>query len=62
MQAMVLAVPITPQVPAVVASLPSTSAISLVVDLAGAVARPEAAAVGAGAEPLARCARSASGR
>ena len=35
------------------ASRPSTSSISSVVDLAGAVLRPEAAAIGAGAEPLA---------
>jgi hypothetical protein len=47
MQAMVDAVPITAQVPAVTASRPSTSEIS------GAVARPETAAVGTGAEPLA---------
>ena len=40
MQAMVLAVPITAQVPAVVARLPSTSSISSRVDLAGAVASP----------------------
>ena len=53
MQAMVEAVPITAQVPAVTASWPSTSAISASLDVAGAIARPEPAAVGAGAEPLA---------
>ena len=63
MQAMVEAVPITAQVPAVVASRPSTSIDFLVVDLAGAVLRPEAAAIGAGAEPLAPDGgRSSSGR
>ena len=52
-----LAVPITAQVPAVVARLPSTSSISDGGHLAGAVFRPEAAAIGAGAEPLAVPAR-----
>ena len=52
-EAMVLAVPITAQVPAVVARLPSTSSISSSETFAGAVFRPEAPAVGAGAEPLA---------
>ena len=50
----VLAVPITAQVPAVTDRLPSTVAISSAIDAAGAIARPEAAAIGAGAEPLAR--------
>ena len=53
MQAMVEAVPITAQVPAVTASWPSTSEISASLDIAGAIARPEAPAIGAGAEPLA---------
>ncbi len=50
---MVEAVPITAQVPAVTASWPSTSRDLFGIDIAGAVARPEAPAVGAGAEPLA---------
>ncbi len=53
MQAMVEAVPITAQVPAVVASRHLDIADPLVVDFAGAILRPEAAAIGAGAEPLA---------
>ena len=53
MQAMVLAVPITAQVPAVVARLPSISSISLRVDHRRAVLGPEAPAVGARTQPLA---------
>ncbi len=48
-----LAVPMTAQVPAVVARLPSTSSIASRRKLAGAIAGPEAAAVGTCAEPLA---------
>ncbi len=51
-QAIVLAVPITMQVPAVVASRLSIAEISSALDRAGAVLRPEPPAVGAGAEPL----------
>ena len=63
MQAMVEAVPITAQVPAVTDSRPSTASISSRVDRAGAVLGPEAAAIGAGAEALALvAAASTSGR
>ena len=58
MQAIVLAVPITAQVPAVVARLPSTSAISASVDLAGPVARPRSG----GSRCRRRAARPGSGR
>ena len=51
--AMVEAVPITAQVPAVVARLPSMVFYFCGIDLARAMHRPEAPAVGAGAEALA---------
>ena len=51
MHAIVLAVPITMQVPAVGASRPLTASISRRVDVAGAEVAPQAPAVGAGAEP-----------
>ena len=60
---MVEAVPITPQVPAVVASLPSISPIRSAVTRPARYARPVAAAIGAGGQPLALIALSpASGR
>ena len=51
--AMVEAVPITPQVPAVMASRPSISPIRSARDGAGAILRPVAPAIGAGGQPLA---------
>ena len=51
--AMVLAVPITAQLPAVVARLPSMSSMSRLRNLAGPIFGPKAPAVGAGAEPFA---------
>ena len=53
MQAMVLAVPMTLQVPIEGARRPLISSISAGVDVAGAMLRPEAAAIGAGAEDFA---------
>ena len=52
MQAMVDAVPITAQVPAVTDKRPSTVSISSESTVAGAKLAPEAAAIGAGPEPL----------
>ena len=49
----VLAVPITAQVPAVAARRPSTVSISSASISPARILRPEAAAIGAGAEPLA---------
>ena len=54
MQAMVEAVPMTVQVPAVVAKRPLDLADLLAVDFAGPVFGPEAAAIGAGTESLTR--------
>ena len=56
-EAIVLAVPITAQVPAVVARLPSISWISSASISPARYLRPEAPAIGAGAEPLAMPAR-----
>ena len=53
MQAMVEAVPITPQVPAVVARRPSISSMRSSVTLPGAIGSPVAAAIGAGGQALA---------
>ena len=53
MQPMVLAVPITMQVPLVGASRPLTALDLGLVDVAGAILRPQPAAVGAGAQHLA---------
>ena len=57
MAAMVEAVPMTAQVPAVVTSRPSTASMLGLVELAGAELRPELAAVGAGADAVVLVAR-----